>query len=47
MTLIVPSAFFPGHVISNVEKASLAQGFEKFPAASLIAGVWKRKPHPL
>lgn len=41
MTLIVPAAFFPVHIISNVgkEKAGLAQGIERLPAASLIAGV--------
>lgn len=43
MALLVPAEFFPAHVISNVEKASLAQCFERLPAASLIAGVWKRK----
>lgn len=35
------------HVISNVEKASLVQGFEGLPAPSLVVGAWKRKSHPL
>lgn len=45
MTLIVPAVFFPVRIISNVgkEKAGLAQGFERLPTASLIAGVWKSK----
>lgn len=48
-SLLIPAEFFPVHVISNVgnEKSSLVQGFERLPAARLVAGLWKRKSHPL
>lgn len=47
MTLLAPAEFLPGHIISNVENACMVQDFERLPAASLIAGIWKTKSHPL
>lgn len=47
MTLLVPAELFPVHIVSNVENASMVQDLERLPAASLIAGVWKTRYHPL